>query len=36
MIAEDKSERILSIYSRLKAGKVINKMDEASQYGVAP
>lgn len=36
MIAEDKSERILSIYSRLKAGKVINKLDEASQYGVAP
>lgn len=36
MIAEDKSERILSIYSRLKAGKIINKLDEASQYGVAP
>lgn len=36
MIAEDKSERILSIYSRLKTGKIINKLDEASQYGVAP
>lgn len=35
MKAEDKSERILSIYSRLKMGKIINKTEEASNYGVA-
>ena len=35
MMAEDKSERILSIFSRLNAGKIINKKDEAVRYGVA-
>ena len=35
MMAEDKSERILSIYSRLKEGKIINKSEEASKYSVA-
>ena len=34
-MAEDKSERILSIYSRLKEGKIINKSEEASKYSVA-
>lgn len=34
--AEDKAERILSIYSRLKQGKVINKEEESRIYGVAP
>lgn len=34
--SEDKAERILSIYSRLKHGKVIFKEQESIQYGVAP
>lgn len=34
--SEDKTERILSIYSRLKCGKVIFKDQESIQYGVAP
>lgn len=33
--SEDKTERILSIYSRLKCGKVIFKDQESIQYGVA-
>lgn len=32
---EDKAERILSIYSRLKQGKVINRAEESTVYGVA-
>ncbi len=34
--AEDKAERILSIYSKLKQGKVIYKAEESTAYGVAP
>lgn len=34
--SEDKAERILSIYSRLKEGKTIYKADESFTYGVAP
>lgn len=33
--SEDKAERILSIYSRLKQGKVVNKEIESQNYGVA-
>lgn len=33
--AEDKAERILSIYTRLKEGKILNKTDEAERFGVA-
>lgn len=33
--SEDKAERILSIYSRLKKGKVIFKEKESSDFGVA-
>ena len=34
--SEDKAERILSMYSRLKEGKTIHKADESVAYGVAP
>lgn len=34
-IADDKAERVLSIYSRLKKGQIINKEVESSKYGVA-
>ena len=34
--SEDKAERILSIYSKLKEGKVIRKEEESVAYGVAP
>lgn len=34
-IHEDKSERILSLYSRLKQGKVIYKDEESQRYEVA-
>ena len=33
--SEDKAERILSIYSRLKKGKVIFKEKESNDFGVA-
>lgn len=33
--ADDKAERVLSIYSRLKEGQIINKEVESSKYGVA-
>ena len=33
--ADDKAERVLSIYSRLKEGQTINKEVESSKYGVA-
>lgn len=33
--AEDKAERILSIYTRLKQGKVVNKEKESLEYHVA-
>ena len=32
--AEDKAERILSIYTRLREGKILNKADEAKRFGV--
>ena len=32
---EDKAERILSLYSRLKEGKIVNKADEAERFGVS-
>lgn len=32
---EDKAERILSLYSRLKEGKIVNKSDEAELFGVS-
>lgn len=32
--AKDKAGRLLSIYSRLKQGKVINKQEESHRYGV--
>lgn len=34
--AEDKTGRILSIFTRLKQGKIIYKMEESHEYGVAP
>lgn len=34
-IQQDKAERILSIYSRLEAGKLIKKKEEADQFGVS-
>ncbi|EOS72085.1 hypothetical protein C818_00232 [Lachnospiraceae bacterium MD308] len=34
--SEDKAERVLSIYSRLKEGKTIKKTEESNAYGVAP
>lgn len=34
--SEDKAERILSIYTRLKQGKVIHKEKESMEYRVAP
>lgn len=34
--SEDKAERILSLYSRLKQGKVISKERESAKYNVAP
>ena len=34
--SEDKAERILSLYTRLKEGKVINKEQEANELGVSP
>lgn len=34
--SEDKAERILSIYSRLRQGKVIYKLEESTLFGVAP
>lgn len=34
--SEDKAERILSIYTRLKNGKSIYKIEESNRYGVAP
>ena len=33
--SEDKAGRILSIYTRLKQGKVIYKQEESIRYGVA-
>lgn len=33
---EDKSERILSIYTRLKQGKIIYKSEESAEFKVAP
>ncbi|MCD8046555.1 MAG: WYL domain-containing protein [Clostridiales bacterium] len=33
---EDKSERILSIYSRLKEGRIIDKAEESAAFGVNP
>ena len=33
--AEDKAERILSIYTRLREGKILSKADEAERFGVA-
>lgn len=33
--ADDKSERVLSIYSRLREGQIIYKDEESSRYGVA-
>ena len=32
---EDKAERILSLYSRLQEGKIINKSSEAERFGVS-
>ncbi len=32
---EDKAERILSVYSRLRKGKVVNKSEEAERFGVS-
>ena len=32
---EDKAERILSIYSRIRTGKIINKSQEAERFGVS-
>lgn len=32
---EDKAERILSIYSRIRVGKIINKSEEAKRFGVS-
>ena len=34
--SEDKAGRILSIYARLKQGKVVYKKEESDRYGVAP
>ncbi len=34
--AEDKAERVLSIYSRLQSGKILYKAEESNRYGVAP
>ena len=34
--SEDKAERILSIYSRLKQGRVIYKEQESMAFAVAP
>lgn len=33
---EDKAERVLSMYSRLKQGRIINKSEESVRYNVAP
>ncbi len=33
---EDKSERILSIYSRLKEGRIVDKAEESATFGVNP
>lgn len=33
--ADDKSERVLSIYSRLRAGQTIYKKEESGRYGIA-
>ena len=33
--ADDKSERVLSIYSRLREGQIIYKEEESGRYGVA-
>lgn len=33
---EDKSERILSIYSRLKEGRIVDKTEESDTFGVNP
>ena len=32
---EDKAERILSIYSRIRDGKIVNKLEEADRFGVS-
>lgn len=32
---EDKAERILSLYSRLREGRIVNKSDEAARFGVS-
>ena len=32
---EDKAGRILSLYSRLSEGRVVNKTEEAERYGVS-
>lgn len=34
--AEDKSERILSIYSRLKEGRTVGKTEVSDTFGVNP
>ena len=34
-VQEDKAERVLSLYSRLRKGKIINKSDEAERFGVS-
>ena len=33
--ADDKAERVLSIYSRLRQGQIIDKGTESDRYGVA-
>ncbi len=34
--SEDKAERVLSIYSRLREGRIISKAQESTNYGVDP
>lgn len=36
MGAEDKAERILAIYTKLKTGRVVYKLEESKKYGVSP